>query len=266
MIGRISLLATTALVASIGAAAAQRPSLSHAGGYVHRFVSTTPRGAQTLYDQNENDAGYAVFSDYYDSGGSDSQAADDFAVPAGFTWIVQKIDVTGVYFNGSGPSVGQKVYFYKDKNGKPGKLIQEIDNLQGVDSGGSFAITLPGKGVKLKTGKYWLSVQVGLHSFAQDGEWGWEVSSGQNASGTMWRNPGEASACARPGPRSQAASASTSAPISCSTSRARRKASPRIDPAIRRSVRRSRRGKIYFRSCLAPELGHSARRGAPDAR
>ena len=192
MNGKAFLLGTAALVASVAAAAGQAPSLSHAGGYVHRFVSTTPRGAQTLYDQNENDAGYAVFSDYFDSGGPDSQAADDFAVPAGFTWMVTKIDVTGVYFNGSGPSIGQKVYFYKDKNGKPGKLIQEIDNLKGVDNGGSFAITLPGKGVKLKTGKYWLSVQVGLHSFAEDGEWGWEVSSGQNASRAMWQNRGEA--------------------------------------------------------------------------
>jgi hypothetical protein len=190
MIAKALLLGTAAFVAGIGAVAAQPPSLSHAGGYVHRFVSTTPRGAQTLYDQNENDAGTAVISDYFDSGGPGSQAADDFAVPAGFAWIVTKIDVTGRYFDGIGPSSGQKVYFYKDKNGKPGRLIQEIDNLKGVESDGSFAITLPGKGVKLKTGKYWLSVQVGLHEY--DGtQWGWEVSSGQNASEAMWQNPGE---------------------------------------------------------------------------
>ena len=189
MTGKALLLGTAALAASIGAASAQPPSLSHAGGYVHRFVSAPPRGSQTLYDQNTNDAGYAVLSDYFDSGDFDSQAADDFAVPEGFTWIVTKIDVTGVYFNSYGPSIGQKVYFYKDKNGKPGKLIQEIDNLQGVDNDGSFAITLPGKGVKLKTGKYWLSVQVGLHDF-NDGQWGWEVSSEQNTSEAMWQNPG----------------------------------------------------------------------------
>jgi hypothetical protein len=189
MIAKALLLGTAALAASIGAASAQPPGMSHAGGYVHRFVSKTPRGAQTLYDQNENDAGYAVLSDDFGSGDYNSQAADDFAVPAGFTWIVTKIDVTGVYFNGYGPSDGQNVYFYKDRNGKPGKLIQEFDHLNGVDSAGSFAITLPGKGIKLKTGKYWLSVQAGMN-FATGGEWGWEVSIVQHNDEAMWQNPG----------------------------------------------------------------------------
>ena len=188
MIAKALLLGTAALAASIGAASAQPPGMSHAGGYVHRFVSKTPRGAQTLYDQNSNDAGIAILSDDFGSGDSNSQAADDFTVPAGFSWTIAQIDVTGVYFNGYGPSEGQNVFFYKDKNGKPGKLIQEFDNLKGVDNSGSFAITLPGKGVKLKAGTYWLSVQAEM-DFGSGGEWGWEVSIVQHDNEAMWRDP-----------------------------------------------------------------------------
>jgi len=181
------LFGTVALAASIGAVAAQPANPLHAGGYAHRFVSKTPKGSQTLFDQNNNDAGYAVLSDDFDDG-SDSQAADNFSVPAGFTWIVTQIDVTGVYFDGSGPASGQNVYFYKDKNSEPGKLIQEFVNLKGVDSQGSFAITLPGKGIKLKAGTYWLSVQARM-DFACCGEWGWEVSTGESASRALRQTP-----------------------------------------------------------------------------
>ncbi len=193
MIGKALLVGTAALVAGIGAAAAQPPALSHAGGYVHRFVSTTPKGSQTLYDQNSNDAGVAVISDYFDSGefsSYDSLAADDFTVPAGARWSVTEIDVTGVYFSGTGPSDAQKVYFFKDKNGNPGKLIHEVDNLKGVDNNGSFVITLPGKGVKLKAGTYWVSVQAGMNFIGGAGEWGWEVNSVQHGNPAIWENPG----------------------------------------------------------------------------
>jgi len=192
MTGKAFLLGIAALVASIGAAGAQHPSPSHAGGYVQRFVSTTPRGSQILYDQNKNDAGVAIVSWFDDSVFSsyDSQGADDFTVPVGSVWRVTKVDVTGVFFNGDGPAEYENVYFYKDKKGKPDRLIEQFLFLHGADSNGSFAIALPEKGAKLKAGKYWLSV-VGVTNFADDvGEWGWEINGRQHANLAMWQNPG----------------------------------------------------------------------------
>ncbi len=191
MAGKAFLLATTAFVAGIGAAGAQHPSPLHAGGYVHRFVSTTPRGSQTLYDQNKNDAGVVIVSWFDDSdfASYDSQGADDFTVPGGSVWTVTKVDVTGQYFNGPGPAEYENVYFYKDRKGKPDRLIKQFSFLHGADSNGSFAITLPEKGVRLKAGKYWLSV-VGVTNFGSGaGEWGWEINGRQRANLAMWQNP-----------------------------------------------------------------------------
>jgi hypothetical protein len=189
-------MATVAFAASAGVAAAagQHPSLSNAGagGYVHRFVHPS-KDLTTLYDQNSDDAGIAIVSQNFESSFDiyDSQAADDFIVPLDVTaWRVQEVDVTGVYFNGSGPAVSENVFFFKDKKGLPGKLIAEYAGLAGTDSFGSFAIKLPEKGRKLKPGHYWVSVQINM-DFSAGGEWGWERRNTQMMDPAAWQNPGD---------------------------------------------------------------------------
>ena len=60
--------------------------------------------ANILYNQNSDDAGSPLNSQNYTSGSSqfNDQAADDFVIPKGQTWRITEVDVTGVYFNGSG--------------------------------------------------------------------------------------------------------------------------------------------------------------------
>jgi hypothetical protein len=59
-----------------------------------------------------------------------SNAADDLVVPAGKTWVVKTLDVSGVSYNcttgvNCGPANSEIVTFYKNKKGKPGARAKE---------------------------------------------------------------------------------------------------------------------------------------------
>ncbi len=194
------LLGTVAFATNIGTlSAAAHPHLSvsnaGAGGYIQQYIEKTPKGMMTLYDQNANDAGIAIISDYFSSGdfdSADSQAADDFTIPVGQEWSIKQVDVRGAYFNGSGPANSFNVFFYKNKKGLPGKLVKEFDNLPFADGFGAFAIRLPDKGIRLGERTFWVSVQANIDTDSGAGEWGWESSTVQNGNPAAWQNPGNA--------------------------------------------------------------------------
>lgn len=176
-----------ALFASTAMAAPHSALLIHK--QAHRFISGPPPGSQTLYDQNKDPSGVAVLSEGFDG----SQGADDFSVPKGHTWIIREVDVTGVYFNGSGPADSENVFFYTDNGGLPGDLVTECDNQNGTGNGtGSFAIVLSKTcKAKLRGGKtYWVSVQANIDFIGGAGEWGWEQSLDTNGNPAVWQDPG----------------------------------------------------------------------------
>jgi hypothetical protein len=186
------LLAATALVALsvVGAAnaAAPAPEGFTKGVAAHHFV--TPKGMSVLFNQNNSSSngGVGLVSQTFESSLSayDASGAVQFTVPGGSTWKVKEVDVTGVYFNGSGPATSENVTFYEDQGGAPGKKVKKGSfTVKGKDSGGSFAISLK-KGVKLKAGTYWVGVNANM-SFDDGGEWGWEDNTVGNAD---WENPG----------------------------------------------------------------------------
>ena len=84
-----------------------------------------------LYDQINNPAptpGGVTSQDFeaaFDT--FDSQAADDFVVPAP-GWTVTDVDVAGVYANGAGPAASFHVYFYADAAGLPGALVDALSS------------------------------------------------------------------------------------------------------------------------------------------
>jgi hypothetical protein len=176
-----------ALIASTAMAAPHSALLIHK--QAHRFVSAVPPGSKTLYDQNKDPSGTAVLSEGFDG----TQAADDFTVPKGHTWAIKEVDVTGVYFNGSGPADSENVFFYKDNGGFPGDLIAECDNQNGTGNGmGSFAILLSKTcKTKLRGGNtYWVSVQANIDFAGGAGEWGWALSLDTNGNPAVWHDPG----------------------------------------------------------------------------
>jgi len=190
LLTKASIVATAVMALTAAGAANAAPAASHAGQA--QAVKGSSAALSVLYDQTANDSGIAIVSQNFETGNDpfDSQAADDFVVPAGASWAVGEVDVLGQYFNGFGLATSEHVTFYKDKNGKPGKVIADFPGLVGTDNGtGSFAITLPTP-VKLKAGTYWVAVQIDM-DFTVGGEWGWENQTTVEGAPAKWANPGD---------------------------------------------------------------------------
>ncbi|MBK7558913.1 MAG: proprotein convertase P-domain-containing protein [Chitinophagaceae bacterium] len=120
-----------------------------------------------------------------------SQAADDFTVPGGATWTVTRLDVVGTN-TGSGVPTSVNVFFYANSGSNlPGAAIASYTNLASfVRTGGNYAVTLPGAGINLSAGTYWVSFQVNM-SFATSGQWFWSNYGATNIGNQYaWQNPG----------------------------------------------------------------------------
>ncbi|MFO1338748.1 MAG: hypothetical protein U1F53_11030 [Burkholderiaceae bacterium] len=139
----------------------------------------------TLYANTGTDSGLGVLSQA--AGGFVAEAADDFTVPAGEHWTITEVDVTGVYFNGSGPADAQGVTIYRASHGRVGEVVARYPRLAGVDNGGSFRIAIPK--TRLRPGVYYVSVVVDM-AFGAGGEWHWENLLEVHGHHPRWQNPG----------------------------------------------------------------------------
>ncbi|MBF8458278.1 T9SS type A sorting domain-containing protein [Kaistella sp. G5-32] len=118
-----------------------------------------------------------------------SNAADDFTVPAGKSWQVSAIYVRGYSISPVYPT-SYKVTFYTNTGSNlPGTIIR-TENV--ILAAGSNSPTLPlATALSLAAGKYWVSVQAVL-DFAGGGQWYWETYSDSStlSSPYAWTNPG----------------------------------------------------------------------------
>jgi cell division septation protein DedD len=183
--GFFHLRVTTALFVVL---AAILVDTAHAG----EGPTPTPTPGNVLYDQYDNfateepvnipsqDAETAL--DFFDS-----QAADDFIVPAGQSWQVTEVDVLGEY-DSAGPAASFHVFFYENGAGDlPGFLV--ASRLQNSYTGNhDFVITLT-EPVTLAEGHYWVSVQA-RQDITQSGFWLWHDRTVQSNTGAAWQNPG----------------------------------------------------------------------------
>jgi len=187
---RLSLVAaaTTAAVL-LGSTALAAAGVTHppnaragAGAGAGASLAATASLAPTLYDQNDNDGGdgFTSMSEF------DTQAADDFVVPATEAW-----HVTSVFAPGSDllnlSSV--TVTIYGDSSGAPGAQVYTVTVPSGsfTDDLGLFGypggnLTIP-IDATLPPGHYWLSVQ-GDGSY-----WFWEIRGVVSNHPAMWQNP-----------------------------------------------------------------------------
>lgn len=142
--------------------------------------------SKVLWDQNSN-FGYGVVSDNFSAGFSsyDSAAADDFVVPNGQSWRITEVDVTGVYYNGSGPASSEVVVFYGNTgNGKPGHVRQGPYAVHCNDNAGSFKCILP-ESARLRSGTWWVTV-VANCDFTGCGQWGWMTNTVVHGNAAVW--------------------------------------------------------------------------------
>jgi hypothetical protein len=193
------LLATAAVLAlsagSVASAAGSHPAMAVTGGKISPIVGHDPSNV-VLWNQNSNSNGEGIDSQNFSSTFQqyDTQSADDFVVPAGAVWKIKEVDVTGLYFGGSGPATSEEVIIWKKAKGMPSQTrLFDVNNIKGADSAGSFVIKIPkGSPIKLRGGAkgktYWLSV-VANCNFAGCGEWGWENNATITGNQGMFQNP-----------------------------------------------------------------------------
>jgi len=144
-----------------------------------------------LYDQSDNDNGQGIVAQNFETENDlyDSEAADDFKVPAGKIWKITEIHVNGTYFDGAGSADSFNVTFYSSRKGKIDKLIQSCPNASYYyDTQFDFGSEYVKCKVKLTEGGYFVAVQANM-DFSVGGEWGWLTNNTIRHKPSLWRNP-----------------------------------------------------------------------------
>jgi|GEM_PF-150388 len=117
-----------------------------------------------------------------------AQTADDFTVPVGETWKIDRLTVEGAV-NGAPVLNRVQVVVYRDASGTPGQEVYNsgpIAPLTGT-ANPSFDIKLPAE-VNFTEGKYWLSVYPIL-PFGTGNQWFWREQTVIRGSSTQFRDP-----------------------------------------------------------------------------
>jgi opacity protein-like surface antigen len=158
-----------------------------------------------LWNQNSNFGEYS-YSDNFTSGSFssfDDSGADDFVVPAGKTWKITGVDVTGNYgsccppgvtvqVQDCGPATSEIITFYKNKGGLPGAVIGTAQTINCTDNMGNFTCSLP-TSVKLRGGTkgktYWLGFVANMN-FNMARQWYWTFNTTVRGNVSAWENPG----------------------------------------------------------------------------
>lgn len=159
-----------------------------------RFAAL-PAAQKVLWNQGDK-AGNVVISseNRLDAGGTpfNTEAADDFVVPAKKTWLLEGIDVLGAYYGDNvphGPAQSVNVLVYGDLNGQPGGLLCSQPQLRPRSglANGSFELDL-NSACRLSAGRYWIAVQANQNR-STAGQWGWQERTAQRERASVWRNP-----------------------------------------------------------------------------
>ena len=152
-----------------------------------------PGGHSTvLYSQYNQPGEVAVSSQNFGPplAAADSQAADDFIVPAGETWVIEQVEVAGAYSADGGEPTSVNLFFYNDAGALPGEAIvtrKSIAPGSGLDTGNLVVPLDPP--VILQPGAHWLSVQAN-DGDGNGGQWFWRTRKVRSNNYAAWRNPG----------------------------------------------------------------------------
>jgi subtilisin family serine protease len=149
------------------------------------------RGSAMLYDQTATQTGFGRLA-IYDLDGPETwavQLADDFVVPFGEAWVLDRVVANG-FFQVVGPDFvpPTRVFIYSDDDGSPGSAVASFSNVTPTRVGGTLDIQLPAT-VTLQGGsRYWVSVQPEMDwNLAR---WFWFLLEDEVGEEHHYRNPG----------------------------------------------------------------------------
>jgi hypothetical protein len=155
-----------------------------AGGLL---ASSAPAGAAVLHDQTDGPStapNHGIFS--MTDPIEDVQAADDFTIPPGRSWVIQSVDVAGHYEVGAGPISSANVLLYSNAGNLPG--IQLFAQRKIIPSNGTTGpyFSIPVTSVpQLVPGTYWVSVQANFSTATEI--WEWDTRAAQSGSPAAYR-------------------------------------------------------------------------------
>jgi uncharacterized repeat protein (TIGR02543 family) len=179
---------TGSKVSRAGGPTATLPTPAGAVDGLARSAAPSPKAAVTLYNQYNNPAPTpgGVTSQNFDAANDafDSEAADDFVVPAGVNWTVTTLDVQGEY-TAAGPVVDFNVVFYANVGNLPGSVVAARPAQAYTNTSGDFTITFA-QAVTLSPGTYWVGVQANMD--LANGQWFWDNRTVSSNQGAAWRN------------------------------------------------------------------------------
>ncbi|MFM9838184.1 MAG: T9SS type A sorting domain-containing protein [Cyclobacteriaceae bacterium] len=143
-----------------------------------------------LYNQSTLQSGTRPSQLFTDFGNSLAQSADDFIIPVGQTWSIEKVTVPGAV-NGAPVLNAARVIIFKDTVGAPGVEIYNSGLL--VPASGTanpaldLRLTTP---ANLNAGKFWISVYVQL-AFGTGNQWFWATTNTLTGSEARFRDPSD---------------------------------------------------------------------------
>ena len=153
--------------------------------------TAVPCGSVTLYDQSDFAGNAFIVSQNYEPqrDNNDNMAADDFVVPNGDMWVVNRIVVEGRYSFNGGPADSFNLAFYTDSLDLPVSLVPNgnFESLAYSVLGDNFSFDLPSE-LMLGPGRYWVSVQANM-DFVPHGDWEWQDRIALSNAGAVWQNP-----------------------------------------------------------------------------
>lgn len=129
-----------------------------------------------LYDQSGSVTFSAPSQNFLDLG-LVVQAADDFTVPAGATWTVEKLIANGE--GGNAPSITDAtVVIYEDNGGLPGAEVYNSGSITPTSEPDVYDLNLElPEALELGEGSYWLSVYTNLALSEEQFQWAWSTQS-----------------------------------------------------------------------------------------
>ncbi len=143
------------------------------------FVKELP-----IYEQNDASV-TGINSQFFSDFGALVEMADDFVVPNGTSWDINRVLAFGSQNNTVGLADATVVIFEND-NGVPGEVIYNSGSLVPAPEGGSnLSLTLP-EVLTLESGTYWLSVYATV-PFATS-RWFWSSQAGGIGADSQFRD------------------------------------------------------------------------------
>lgn len=144
-----------------------------------------------IYDQSGPVTFNSPSQSFTDFGGLTVQSADDFTIPEGATWNIDRVIANGA--GGNAPSItAATVVIYTDNNGLPGEEVYNSGAIAPISAPDDYNLNLElPEALELSGGTYWLSVYSNL-AYAAPGEftWAWSTQSNVVGNEAALRDPG----------------------------------------------------------------------------